>query len=259
MANDRIYSADRSLYGKLRRRASKLVHRRPARLPHLARPLLTFSFDDAPQSAAVAGASIIERYGWRATFFISSGIMGEDSHFGHYTTADQIRALHARGHEIACHTFTHIDCGQASARAIEASLEHNQNRLVGLSLPRSETFAYPYGDVSPQAKALLSSRYLAARALHHGLIVTGTDLNQTPAVGIEGRGGEAAALDWMRRTKAHPQSWLVLYTHDVREDPSPWGCTPQTLKTLAEAAKTLDFEVVTYGEGARRATGLGSE
>ncbi|MDC7684710.1 polysaccharide deacetylase family protein [Asticcacaulis sp. BYS171W] len=254
MADD-VYSADRSLYGKLRRRASKLLYRKPAKLTGLARPLLTFSFDDAPQSAATAGADIIEKHGFKATYFISAGIMGEDSHFGPYTTPEQVKDLHIRGHEIACHTFTHIDCGQASGADIAASVDQNQKMIQSLGLPASITFAYPYGDVSPQAKAQLSARYASARALHHGLITTGTDLNQAPAVGIEGADGETLALDWMRRAVATPDSWLVLYTHDVRENPSPWGCTPESLDRLARAAVAMGFEVVTYAEGAGRAGG----
>lgn len=246
------YSADRSLYGKLRRRAAKLVHRRPARIEGLERPLLTFSFDDAPQTAATTGAEILEAHGFRATFFISGGLMGQDSHFGLYTTADQVRALAARGHEIACHTLTHMDCGRAKASDIASGVEQNQKYLQSLGLDSSQTFAYPYGDVSPQAKAVLSTRYKASRALHHGLITSGSDLNQTPAVGIEGPQGQTIALEWMRRAAATPQSWLVLYTHDVRENPSPWGCTPETLSALRDAATGLGFEVVTFAEGASR-------
>lgn len=255
MSYAEAYAADRSLYGKLRRRASKLLFRKPAQLKGLAKPLLTFSFDDAPQSAAISGAGILERHGYRATYFISAGLMGQDSHFGPYTTAAQIAALNARGHEIACHTLMHIDCGQAKGADIALSVEENQKVIQSLGVPTSTTFAYPYGDVSPQAKAVLGDRYRSARALHHGLIRSGSDLNQAPAIGIEGDSGERLALEWMAQALKTPQSWLVLYTHDVRENPSPWGCTPETLETLATAAQTLGFEVVTYTEGARRAGG----
>ncbi|WP_140985052.1 polysaccharide deacetylase family protein [Asticcacaulis tiandongensis] len=248
------YSADRSLYGKLRRRASKLMHRKPAQLSGLERPLLTFSFDDAPLTAATTGADILEAHGFKATYYISAGLMGQDSHFGPYADAAHIKALNDRGHEIACHTLLHIDCGRASASEIALSTDENQKLIQSLDIKSSDTFAYPYGDVSPQAKKVLKTRYTASRALHHGLITTGTDLNQTPAVGIEGDNGKTLALDWMHRAINAPQSWLVLYTHDVRENPSPWGCTPDTLRELAVTAERLGFEVVTYTQGAHRAS-----
>ena len=109
--------------------------------------------------------------------------------------------------------------------------------------------------MSPQAKALLSERFIAARALHHGMVVSGTDLNQTPAVGVEGQCGELTAQSWM--DSAHKaKAWLVLYTHDVREQPSDWGCAPQTLERLVKRAVDMRFEIVTFAEGASRASGL---
>ena len=48
------------------------------------------------------------------------------------------------------------------------------------------------------------------------------------------------------------RAWLILYTHDVREDPSPWGCTPAALARLIDRARADAFEIVTMAEGARR-------
>ncbi len=249
-----IYTADSSFYGKLRRRLARLIYTRPARFEGLSRPLLTVSFDDAPTSAAHAGAAVLEKYGARGTYFISSGLSGSDSHLGIYTTEAEIRALHAAGHEIACHTHSHLDCGRAPAADIAQNLDLSAAAFRQMGLPQATTFAYPYGDVSPQAKSALGDRFLASRALHHGLIVPGTDLNQTPAVGIEGPDGEQTAIDWLIRAEDET-AWLVLYTHDVRENPSDWGCTPETLERLIIRALDMGFEIVTYAEGARLASG----
>ncbi|ESQ93784.1 polysaccharide deacetylase family protein [Asticcacaulis benevestitus] len=250
---DTPYSADRSLYGKLRRRVARMVHTRPAQLD-LTRPLLTVSFDDAPTSAAGTGAAILEKHGLRGTWFISAGLMGQSSHLGAYAQADEIRRLAAAGHEIACHTHDHIDCGQSSAATIAADLDRNREAFAASGFPVATTFAYPYGDVSPHAKSILKNRFTAARALHHGQITTGTDLNQAPAVGIEGADGEEVAMTWLKRAAAQ-KAWLVLYTHDVREQPSGWGCTPDVLDRLVSTALEMGFEGVTFAEGVRRATG----
>lgn len=244
------YSADRSLYGKLRRRVARLVTTKPAQLP-LERPMLTFSFDDAPASAVRDGARMLEKHGVRGTYFISAGLAGQVDHLGGYATLDNVARLAALGHEVACHTFSHLDCGKARASAIAAELAANAQALKSLGIA-PETFAYPYGDVSPAAKGLINDGYLAGRALHHGLITTGTDLNQAPAVGIEGKAGETAAMDWMNRA-VEAKAWLVLYTHDVRHNPSDWGCTPQALERLVIQALELHFDIVTFAEGARRA------
>ncbi|MDO8296977.1 MAG: polysaccharide deacetylase family protein [Caulobacter sp.] len=244
------YSADRSLKGKLRRRLALLAHRRPVRMA-LERPMITFSFDDAPASAADAGARTLELRGIRGTWYISAGLAGRDGPMGVYATAEDARRLAAAGHEIACHTFSHLDCGQAGARAIADDVERNAEMLKAWGAGPAESFAYPYGDVSTAAKRVLGGRYRTLRTVQAGLVETGADANQLPSVGIEGPDGEAAALRWLDRA-AQRKAWLILYTHDVAASPSPWGCTPEALGHLADAAKARGFDIVTAAEGARR-------
>ena len=244
-----IYSADRSLWAKLRRRYAKLVHRRPAHV-QLDRPMLTLSFDDAPATAATTGAAILGARGLKGTYFFAFGIAGQDSPFGVNASTLHARRLARAGHEIACHTYSHLDCGKADAATIVANVEHNARVLAVLGV-RAETFAYPYGDVSPAAKRAIGGRFSLLRALHHGVIETGSDLNQAPAVGIEGPDGEATARRWLRLA-AEKKAWLILFTHDVSDAPSPFGCTPAALERLADEALALGFEVVTAAEGARR-------
>ena len=74
---------------------------------------------------------------------------------------------------------------------------------------------------------------------------------EAPAVGVEGPDGEAVARKWLAEAKAR-KAWLILYTHDVRPDPSPWGCTPETLARLIDTAVADGFQVVTVREAMRR-------
>ena len=243
------YSADASLKGKLRRRICRLQARRAARA--CPGPMVSFSFDDAPVSAAVEGARILDARGVKGTWFISMGLAGRDGPMGPNADAAELRALIGAGHEIGCHTFSHLDCGQAPAGLAAGDVERNRQALQALGAPEPVSFAYPYGDVSGPAKAALATRFGLLRALHHGLIAEGADLNQAPAVGIEGPDGEATARRWLKRALDR-RAWLILYTHDVRDDPSPYGCTPAALERLVDEAIAAGAEVVTVAEGCRR-------
>jgi peptidoglycan/xylan/chitin deacetylase (PgdA/CDA1 family) len=244
------YSADRSLKGKFRRRAVRLMHRRPlAAAP--GRPMVSFSFDDVPATAAHAGAEALQARGVHGTFFIAAGLAGKEAPMGICGLAEDYRRLAAAGHEIACHTYSHLDCGQADGPKAVADVADNAEAFRSWDLPAPETFAYPYGDVGYGTKPALGERFRLLRALHHGVIVQGSDLNQAPGVGIEGPGGEALARRWIDIAKRR-NAWLILYTHDVRDDPSPWGCTPAALGRLIDAAIAEGLEVVTVAEGARR-------
>jgi peptidoglycan/xylan/chitin deacetylase (PgdA/CDA1 family) len=244
------YSADRSIKGKLRRRLVRLASRRPARA-RLTRPMVSFSFDDPPATAAHAGADVLAARGIKATYYVSAGLAGREGPMGRFASRDEVMALAAAGHEIACHTFSHIDCGAAPREVVEADVARNHAVLADWGAAKPVNFAYPYGDVAHGAKAALGGRYKVLRALNHGLIEDGSDLAQAPAVGIEGPDGERVATAWLDRA-IRRKAWLILYSHDVCETPTEWGCTPAALERLADQAQAAGCDIVTVAEGAAR-------
>ena len=81
------YSSDRSLKGKVRRRAVRLLHRRPLTTAP-PRPMLSFTFDDAPLSAVQAGAQVLEARGVRGTYYVAAGLAGQEAPMGICAVAD---------------------------------------------------------------------------------------------------------------------------------------------------------------------------
>lgn len=239
------YTPDVSLKGKLRRRFARLTHRRPARLG-LTRPTVSFTFDDIPASAGQAGAEALEAHDARGTFYVCAGLFGQDGHMGRFADSSEIGDLIRRGHEVTGHTFGHLDCHRTPEAELIADLDANDAALRGLGAAPIH-FAYPYGEVSPRAKALLAGRYASLRGVHKGLVHDGGDLNQLPGVGIEGPEGQAVARQWIDRAVSE-NAWLILYTHDVRETPSPWGCTPDALSRLIAHARATGCDIRTVGE-----------
>jgi len=244
------YTPDMSLKGKLRRRLVRLVERRPAKV-RLERAMVSFAFDDAPISAFETAGKMLEQRGLRGTYFIAAGLAGQDSVMGRYGAREDVMAAAGAGHEIACHTFSHLDCGAADEGAIRADIARNEQALAEWGAPRTTTFAYPYGDVSLAAKTVVNRRFGVSRALHHGLIRTGTDLNQAPAIGIEGPAGGVYGQRWLEYA-VHTKAWVIFYTHDVVEDPSPVGCTPRVFRELVDRARSRHCDIVTVAEGAQR-------
>jgi peptidoglycan/xylan/chitin deacetylase (PgdA/CDA1 family) len=216
--------------------------------------MVSFSFDDAPATAVSEGRAALEARGKRGAYFVSVGLAGRIGPMGLNAGREALMEAAAAGHELACHTFSHLDCGQADRRTIEADVARNAAALSDWGAAPATTFAYPYGDVSLAAKKALGGRYDLLRGLHHGLIEAGTDLNQAPAVGIEGPDGEAIAMSWIDLA-VERGAWLILYTHDVIANPSPFGCTPAVLKGLIDRALARNAEIVTVAEGARRLAG----
>ncbi len=249
--DEAVYEADSSLKGKLRRRIVRLQARRPARA-RFERAMVSFSFDDAPLSAATAGAAELERRGARGTYFIAGELVGTEAATGAMAGREDLMRLAAAGHEIACHTWSHLDCGQADGASVAADLDRNAAVLTDWGLPTPVTFAYPYGDVSLGAKRVVGPRFTFARALHPGLVAPGADIAQAPAINLDGQAGEAAGAHWIAEA-VQRRAWVVLFTHAVGETPSRFGMSAAALGRLIDLALALDAEIVTVAEGARRA------
>lgn len=247
MADD-FYEPDRSWRGKLRRRVVRLQHRRPAP-KRLDRPLISFVFDDAPESAACKGRELIEARGLRATYYFAPALAGTATPTGRIMDGEMARELTLAGHEIGCHTFSHLDCGQADEADIERDLDRSAQAFADWGLPSPTTFAYPFGDVSASAKRAVGRRFKLSRALHPGLVHAGTDLNQAPAVGIEGEDGEMLAQWWLDRAAAK-SAWVILFSHGVEAAPSRFGMSAAALERLADRALARGFRAVTVAEGA---------
>ncbi|RZJ88309.1 MAG: polysaccharide deacetylase [Brevundimonas sp.] len=239
------YAADRSLKGKLRRRLAKLTHRDPARL-RLDRPTVSFTFDDVPASAVHNAAPILEERGARGSWYVCAGLFGQDGHMGRFADAGEIGGLVERGHEVGCHTYKHIDCARAHEDDLIADVERNDDILRSLGAEPTH-FAFPYGELSSRAKAVLGDRYGSLRGVQSGIVRDGGDRNQLPSVGVQGPGGEAQGHAWLDRL-AQGGGWLILFTHDVRETPSPFGCTPEALARLADSALKRGFAIRTVAD-----------
>lgn len=242
-----------TLVGKLGRETARLAARRPAcKAP--PRAMVSFTFDDAPASAATFAGAHLEAAGFRGTYFVCGAYMdGMDGPLAPYADWSAVRALAAQGHEIACHTHGHRNCAVIGPAEAVAETARNREAFEQHGLSAPTTFAYPFGDLSAGAKAALAPHFNLLRATHAGLMSKGSDLNQAPAVAIEGAAAARTGITWLERAMAEG-AWLILYTHDVAEAPSPYGCTPAAFEAVVGKVRELGLEVVTMAEGAARLT-----
>ena len=177
---------DASLHAKLEARSATPWRGRAAPLRDAIRPLyaryydywhanwarvedasfVSFTFDEFPSSAVNSGGKIIAEIGTAATFYATSGPSADER----YSKYD-LDTLLAEGHELGCHTDSHLRVGRVPGRTFE----------------------------------------------------------RDDATASEG-------------------GWLVFYTHDLSMRPSPFGCTPADLETLASRAVAAGVELLPVGE-----------
>ena len=70
-------------------------------------PMVSFTFDDIPLSAATVGAPMLEQAGGRGTFYVAGSLVNQPNNHCEGIDPDGIIKLRRSGHEIGCHTFSH--------------------------------------------------------------------------------------------------------------------------------------------------------
>ncbi|RXG87407.1 MULTISPECIES: polysaccharide deacetylase family protein [Bradyrhizobium] len=240
------------LQGRVSNRLARHFRAAPHRLPARA-PMVSFTFDDAPDSAAGEGAELLEQHDGRGTFYLSGSLIDQPSDHWHGLSNDAIVRLHRTGHEIACHTFSHQCAVDLDAAAMAREIERNRNyfRSIDSSIVL-QNFAYPYGLASVWRKPQLTRAYRSARGILPGVnsdVIDLQFLRASPLIDCE---IDLAGIDRYFDEAVESGGWLIFYGHDVANAPSPFGCTPQLMRHALKAARKRNMPIVTVAEALRR-------
>lgn len=224
------------------------VHRRPLAL-HRAPPMVTFTFDDFPRSAYVAAGATLRAYGARGTYYAAAGWMDAGPSAGdRYRTAD-LPDLLRDGHELGTHTFSHVSCRKLSTEAYAAEIAKGHEALYQLvGDGASGNFAFPFGAVTPAVKKAAALQCRSCRSTLSGCNGPVADLNLLRANRLYSDSVEFPRVRELITGAAQPGHWLIFYTHDVRDQPSQFGCTPRYFEDTVRCAVDAGLRVVTVSE-----------
>lgn len=132
---------------------------------------IAFSFDDN-HTLNMKLADLLEKYGFRATFFIN--ILPLKKHVG--MKASEIQELYAKGHEIAAHTVSHTPLPLQHRDQRHYELIMGKKALDSLLNTNIVGFSYPKGQFTNKIKIETESTgHKYARATGEGNINPDTD------------------------------------------------------------------------------------
>jgi peptidoglycan/xylan/chitin deacetylase (PgdA/CDA1 family) len=208
-------------------------------------PIVSFTFDDVPDTALSNGAAILERHGVRGTFYIAGGLAGTVEPGRQMITEAGTRALAKAGHEIGCHTFGHPKVSRLGRRRLAADLDRNDAYLDGIAGSARRNFAYPYNAASFVDRPEFRRRFRTCRGGIESINRGATDMQFLRAVEIRQPEDYALGLThWIDAVAAEP-GWLIFFVHDVTDSPTPYGCRPATLELLVKHAVSEACAVLT--------------
>jgi len=238
----------RSQIASTRRKALCALARRDV-LISSDRPLISFSFDDFPRTALTVGGTILQEAGVHGTYYVALGLINTLNHLGPHFSKEDLLDLLATGHELASHTYSHASARTAGLTNYAHDVEKGYQALAGtLGLNASRQFAYPYGEITLRVKRTIGPKMQSCRGIYPGLNGPHVDLNLLRANHLYGDTSQFAAAEALIKQNSWGKSWLIFYTHDVQQNPSPYGCTPALLEQVVRTAVTSGARIATVAE-----------
>jgi peptidoglycan/xylan/chitin deacetylase (PgdA/CDA1 family) len=249
--------AFRPLGAGLSRRLARTLPFRPARWRQ-DEPVVAFTFDDFPASAADNAAPILEDAGMRGTFYLATGLVGSAENGQPIASLDQVEALAEAGHEIGAHTHGHIDVQRTPNGALIADVEANGLVIAETAGAPPKSFAYPYGIVSLRSKQTLMHRYAGLRGIAGGINRGVFDLAHLRAEELYDSTSSSASIDALLDRLERLGGWLIFYTHEVRRGPTGIGCSPAHFARAVAAVRRRGIRVEPVAATLRRIGAAGA-
>ena len=221
-------------YGRNR---AVLFGRRVLRLK-TPKALISFTFDDFPRSAYLVGGAILNKYGAKGTYYASLGLMGKEHASSSIVSLEELRELVNDGHELGCHTYDHIDAWEGDPESFERSILKNQVTLKQI-LPQVvfKTLSYPRKEPHPRIKRIAEKYFKCCRGGGQTFNIGKVDLNLLRSCFIDWKNRENLSLlkELIDKNKEE-KGWLIFSTHDLCDNPSPFGCRPGYFEEIVRHA-----------------------
>jgi peptidoglycan/xylan/chitin deacetylase (PgdA/CDA1 family) len=242
---------------ELRTRYYQAFVNKPVQI-NMERPIVSFTFDDVPRTAIINGQPILDSHNIKATFYVAMGLsqinsIEPDSEA--YFTSDDVLQLHTKGHDIACHTYSHyaLENGNANDLALDAA----KNVELLKSTVESDSikhFSYPFGQVNFKTKKMLSKKYKTMRSSRPGINFGVTDLYLLRATSIYSPTFDKKNIKSIIEKTRRYGGWLIFYTHGVADKPDNYSCTPDQLEWVIQQCKELNIEILSIADAYTKIT-----
>jgi hypothetical protein len=141
-------------------------------------------------------------------------------------------------------------------RELACDLDRNQSFLKSIgSGIIVRNFAYPYGDLSFRTKRNLEGRFDSCRSLIWGVNTGILDLGALKTWALENASLDRGRIVELIGETVRTKGWLIFSSHDVNEEPSRFGVSPDLLEFALAAAREARCSPVTVADGLALVTG----
>jgi len=102
--------------------------------------IVILNFDDGRKSQFTEAKPILDKYGFKATFYVVCGYLGNKPGYMNWT---EVKQLSAEGHDIESHTMNHRNLSDSSKKSLEFQIGESKACLQEHGI-KATSFAYPF-------------------------------------------------------------------------------------------------------------------
>ncbi len=186
-----------------KRKATKDIEVSVAQYRYDCECAVSLTFDDGIQEDYTLIAPHLDRCGLKGTFCINGAFIGDsDDRFAPRMTWDQCRELDTRGHEIASHSWSHLNEYEISIEETRREIARNDSAIQRELGKRPLTYFFPFNAYTPEALEAAMEHRVACRLYQFGLGQLNLEANKT------------SMTAWLKE-QIEGRKWGITMTHGI--------------------------------------------
>jgi len=198
-------------------------------------PMVSITFDDGWQSVYDRALPLLNKHDFRSTHYVNASSIETPN----FMTAAELQQMHEAGHEIAAHSYEHLDLTSIGADRLDEQLRKSEEALAAAGFDTND-LAPPYGRSDPQVDWYASKYFDIVRGTEDGINTRQNleprDLKVFYVTDETAPGDLAEALAETSRVNG----WLILVYHQIATPES----TGTQENTIAADRSTITSDVL---------------
>lgn len=189
-------------------------------------PLISIAFDDGWVSSYLNGASILEKYNLRGTFYVVPNLIGREA----YMNEVQLGDLLTRGHHLGSHTFSHQDLSTINSTRISDELDKaNQYLTQKFNLSQID-LASPYGKIDSVGLTLAKNKQRSHRGTRAGINTKQNFTSHNLRTLFIDKEKTTSELSRQLKLIKDYNGWLIVVYHQIEPNDSFFAIDPDVFE-----------------------------
>ena len=200
-----------------------------------AKPMVSITFDDGWQSVYDRALPLLDKHGFRSTQYVNASSIETPN----FMTAAEVQQMHDAGHEIAAHSYKHVDLTSIDADRLDEEMRKSEEALAAAGFSTND-LAPPFGRSDPQVDWYASKYFDMVRGTDDGI---NTRQNLEPHdLKVFYVTDETTPENLAERSPRRPglNGWLILVYHQIATPES----TGTQEHTIAADRSTITSDVL---------------